>query len=241
MEWTYSNLLKARTAVDELLTHLDLDAYRFAVEPKGTLCEVSVEYAATSGWRRTTLSVADDELLASPYDPSVRNTLMQSFRKRLTDAKQKQASVVEMAEAAGRAWAEDKAATLRDAIPAVDWPDLWDDADNGRLSLGDQVTEEEQASLSPVAAHAAHERWRELVVEQRELESAEENQLDLEAEASRLEAQLSGDLPQGITVGRDGSRVYLENLETGSQRTVANLEQAFTVLSEWRETRTPHL
>lgn len=140
--------------------------------------------------------------------------------------------------AAGRGWAEAKAEILRGSVPALDWPDLWDDAENPALPFAPhEIEERERRDLGQVASHSAHERWRELLTEQRDLEALEQEDHELEAGALRLEKALRDDAPPGITVGRDGSRVYLVNTATGAERTVDSLETAFRAIEDWAETR----
>lgn len=145
-----------------------------------------------------------------------------------------------LAASAGRLWAERKAEALAEIIPAVDWPDLWDDKERGALPFGpDEVDATERAALEVEALHAAHERWPTLVTAQRSLEADHEQEPGLELDAIRLERALQNDLPHGIAVGRDGPRVYLEDSQSGMQRTVTSLAQAWRVVDEWEETRRP--
>ena len=139
--------------------------------------------------------------------------------------------------ALGHAWADQRAERLRDRLPADEWPDFWDDADNGPLP--EDTDAEAQAGLGSVASRAAHERWRELTEHQRALEKIEEDEQALEASASDLEAELRRSLPQGIAVDRDGSRVFLQRQETGDERTVSSLESAWRVIEEWSDSRRP--
>jgi hypothetical protein len=86
MEWTYENLIRAREIVAGLLDQLELDAYLFGVEPKDERWEVRVEYAATDGWRTSTIMLDDDSLLASSRDPAGRRKALDSFRQALVRA-----------------------------------------------------------------------------------------------------------------------------------------------------------
>lgn len=145
-----------------------------------------------------------------------------------------------LATAAGRSWAELKAEALRGVVLAQDWPDMWNDADSGPLPFKIEEAEaKDWSGLRAIANHVAHERWRELVSEQRALESADETEADLEPPAIRLEETLSADLPPGLEVSRDGPRVYLRDTSTGMERTVTSLEHAWRVVSDWQEKRTP--
>jgi hypothetical protein len=79
--------------------------------------------------------------------------------------------------ARGRAWADERARRLRDQLPAEQWPEAWDDADNGTLP-GD-ADGAEQLRLRMAASRAARERWHELVVQQRSAEDREREQQPL--------------------------------------------------------------
>jgi hypothetical protein len=87
MEWTYANLLQAREAVAGILAALELEAYFFAVEPRGDSCEVRVEYPVTDGWKSSTVRVDDALLLASRTDAEARQRLVASWRASLTGAR----------------------------------------------------------------------------------------------------------------------------------------------------------
>jgi hypothetical protein len=174
MEWTHANLTSATEAVSELLGRLGLQRYLFAVEPRGSGCEVRVEYAATEGWKATTLHVDDATLLASHRDSNVQNTLSRKWRASLKHALYK--SDVTEARAAeaialGRAWAEEKADALRSRVPVAEWPDFWDDAEHGPLPL--ELTLTERREMQVAANRAARERWLELIQDQRSAESFE--------------------------------------------------------------------
>lgn len=172
MEWTHANLTSATEAVSELLGRLGLEEYLFAVEPRGARCEVRVEYAATEGWRSALLYVDDATLLRSRHDPNAQNTLSRKWRADLKHARYK--SSVEEARAAeaialGRAWAEEKANELRRRVSVAEWPDFWDDAEQGPLPL--ELTLSERREMRAIANRAARERWLELLADQRAAES----------------------------------------------------------------------
>ena len=174
MEWTHANLTSATVAVSELLGRLGLQRYLFAVEPRGASCEVRVEYAATEGWKATTLKVDDATLLASHGDPNVQNTLSRKWRASLKHALYKRE--VQEARAAegialGHAWAEAKADMLRSRVPVAEWPDFWDDAEHGPLPV--ELTLTERRDMLFAANRAARERWLELLQDQRSAESFE--------------------------------------------------------------------
>jgi hypothetical protein len=72
--------------------------------------------------------------------------------------------------ALGRVWAQEKADQLRARVPVTQWPDFWDDADDGLLppQIG------ESADLQRAARRAAHERWLELLADQRTAEATDD-------------------------------------------------------------------
>jgi hypothetical protein len=137
--------------------------------------------------------------------------------------------------ALGRAWADELAERYRDETPAADWPDFWDDADDGPLPTN--LRPEQRAAMKRVAHRAAHERWIELVADQRAAESIDEDTLEREAAAAQLEATLRRAVPSAIGVGRDGSRAFLLLGKSGVERTVSSLEDAWRVVEEWSEQR----
>jgi hypothetical protein len=134
---------------------------------------VGVEYAATDGWRTATLHVGDAALLASRTDPKVRSQLASQWRGRLIHAKRRTDAQEDRhaeASALGRAWADEKANTLSDQVPAAEWPDFWDEASNGPLPL--DIEGKELGEMLVSATRAAHDRWAELLNEQRLRNSA---------------------------------------------------------------------
>lgn len=137
--------------------------------------------------------------------------------------------------ALGRRWADERADALRDALPAADWPDFWDDAKDGPLPIG--IRGARRRVFVATARRAARDRWRELLAEQRTLEGIEEDPHEAEASAVRLEAELREMLPEGTSSGRDGSRVYVLDSATGMERTVTSLEAAWHIIDEWGEKR----
>lgn len=151
-----------------LLSRIGLDEYRFALEPRGTQTLVRIEYAASDGWRSTNFMVDDADLAASRRDRRARDGLLRDWCNRLIRAKRR-ADVAEdlraEATALGRAWAEQKAEELRDGASPAEWPDFWDEAENGALPPDLDAAQLEEMSLA--ASRAARERWRELVREER--------------------------------------------------------------------------
>jgi hypothetical protein len=236
MDFKRADLANAAEAIRLLLSELALQDYRFTIDPREPGSDVGIEYAATDGWRTATLHVGDAALLASRTDREVRSHLASQWGDRLIHAKRRtQAQEDRRAEATalGRAWADEKANVLRDRIPAADWPDFWDEADNGQLPL--DIDAEQGGQMLVSANRAAHDRWAELLKEQRSVESTEEDEHALEAAAAQFEASLRGRLPPGITAGRDGSRVYLQNSESGDERSVTSEEDVAMVMEEWTE------
>jgi hypothetical protein len=185
MAWSYSDMTRAREAVEAALTRLGLAEYLFTVVPTGAECDVRIEYAATEGWKMATLRVAEGELLASAADHVVQARLVREWRNELTHARYL-AGVDEAlraeAVALGQAWADEKADALRDRVPAEQWSDFWDDAE-------DQPLPSELHGVREHANRAARQRWIELVSEQRSVESAE-------PETERAEV-----VPQGTGTG----------------------------------------
>jgi hypothetical protein len=236
MDFHRANLTNATEAIRLLLSELALEDYRFTIDPREPESEVGVEYAATDGWRTATLHVGDAALLASRTDPKLRSQLASQWRETLIHARRRidaQGDRRAEASALGRAWADEKANTLRDRVPAADWPDFWDEASNGQLPR--DIAGEELREMWVSATRAAHDRWAELLNEQRSVESIEEDEHEFEAEAVQFEASLQGSLPPGIATGRDGSRVVLRNSASGEERSVTSEEDVAMVLEEWTE------
>jgi hypothetical protein len=236
MDFNRADLASATEAIRLLLSELALEDYRFTIGPREPESEVGVEYAASDGWRTATLHVGDAALLASRTDPNVRRQLASQWRERLIHAKRRTDAQEDRraeATALGRAWADEKANTLRDRVPAADWPDFWDETSNGQLPL--DIQGEELAEMSVSATRAAHDRWAELLNDQRSVESIEEDDHALEAAAAQFEASLQGSLPPGIATGRDGSRVVLRNGANGEERSVTSEEDVAMVMEEWTE------
>jgi hypothetical protein len=146
---------------------------------------------------------------------------------------------VEQAQAAalGQALAEDRANALRHAVPAADWPDFWEDAQDVQWPV--ELRGARRLAFEAAAERAAQDRWRELLSEQRAVEDIEEDPHEPTADAAQLEAALRESVPQGTICGRDGSRVYLLDTETGMECTVTSLEGAWRVIEEWGERRRP--
>ena len=233
-----ADLASATEAIRLLLTEIALEDYRFTIDAREPESEVGVEYAATDGWRTATLHVVDAALLASRTDPKVRSQLASQWRERLIHAKRRTPAQEDLrAEAAalGRAWADEKASALRDRVPAADWPDFWDETSSGHLPF--DVEGEELGEMFVSATRAAHDRWAELLNDQRSVESIEEDEHEFEAAAAQFEASLQGSLPPGIATGRDGSRVVLRSSASGRERSVTSEEDVAMVLEEWTEQR----
>lgn len=71
--------------------------------------------------------------------------------------------------ALGQAWAEAKAESYRVRVCVAEWPDFWDDADDGGLPPG--LDPGELEPMRHAANRAARERWGELLADQRTSES----------------------------------------------------------------------
>lgn len=239
MEWTADNRARATSVMSMLLGRLGLQQYRFSVRPRAARCDVHVEYASTAGWNGTTLSFDATRLLAAERDAAAARQITAALEARLHQARYAESAIeARRAEAValGRAWASDKADALRGAIDPEDWPDFWDEADAG--SLPEQLSNAERRQLEELANAAARERWVELVADERFGDMLEENRDEIEARAAALESQLRESLPPGVSVGRDGSRVFLSLSESGrSERTVSSLSNAWRVLHDWEEQR----
>jgi len=236
MDFRRVDVGNATEAVRLLLEELALEEYRFTIGLREPVSEVRVEYAASDGWRNATLTVPDAALLKSREDGQVRSGLATEWRQKLTRAKRRTETRGDRraeATALGRAWADEKANALRDDVPAADWPDFWDEASNGPLP--DNVAWAERSDMLVSAIRAAQDRWRELRSEQLLVESIEGDDSEGEAAAVRLETSLREGLPPGITVGRDGSRVHLQNAATDQEQSVTSLGDAARVIEDWTE------
>lgn len=204
MKLTRQELAAATASVRELLERLRLQQYQFAVEPRPDGCDVRIEYAASDGWRTAVLHVEERALASTRKEHGARQRLLGEWRRRLQHAvltpephhpperSAMERALVAEAIALGRAWAHGKADELRDRVPATDWPDFWDSADDGELPEGLDARELEQ--LRTEATRAARERWRELLTEQRSAESVDEAERELDASTAHLEAQLRSQL-----------------------------------------------
>lgn len=83
-QWSIDEIVRARSAVGALLEAAGLDAYLFQVEPAGDdRWEVKLEWAADQAWTTSTLSAGRHELLRSLDDPSVRDHLLEHWRRTL--------------------------------------------------------------------------------------------------------------------------------------------------------------
>ena len=148
---------------------------------------------------------------------------------------------VDLALAAGHSWAELKAEALRGTLAASEWPDAWDDRENPSIPFSKhELTATDWIALSSLASRAAHERWLELVIEQRSIESFDGDADDDEVAASHLEDSLRAGLPAHFLVTRDGPLLYLQNTFTGEEEPVESMRQAWRVVSEWQEHLVDH-
>jgi hypothetical protein len=136
---------------------------------------------------------------------------------------------------AGRAWAEQKADAL-EGTSAQDWPAEWDPRWAGELRLsGARVARRELEELIDFANREAAERWLELVETRRAVEDARGELEEIEARAVWLYEALRAHTPEGLTVGRDGARVYLQDMGDATELSVGSLGEASRVISDWQE------
>jgi hypothetical protein len=133
---------------------------------------------------------------------------------------------------AGRGWAEEKADRLRGVIAARDWPGTWERGFDGRLPLPEEVTDVDSRGYRESAHHAAATRWLELVVEQRDVEAADEADVDSEREAERMLAFVRSALPRALRAERDGPGVFVSD-DRGEEIPVTSLAEAFRVVSDY--------
>jgi hypothetical protein len=136
---------------------------------------------------------------------------------------------------AGRRWAEEKAALLDGTSPR-DWPDEWHVDWGGELHLAPRrpkLEPEELAELLEVARDAARDRWAAIVDAERTLE--ESGPTDTEAGAVALYEALLDHLPPGLVVGREGPRVYIQDVTDADETTVTSFADAARTVSDWQE------
>ncbi len=142
-----------------------------------------------------------------------------------------------MARAAGYSWAENKADRLSGSLAAHDWPDVWEERWAEDLPAQKaELTALERAGLLAIATHAAAERWREILIERRDQEDVEDEEVDEELGAAELARTVARDLPEGLTVVQEAERVYLSD-RNGFERTISSLAQAWKVVMEYEELR----
>jgi len=147
-------------------------------------------------------------------------------------------SRLDEARAAGYAWAEGKVDRLDGEISAVDWPDVWQSAWDGRLPAELIVEDASQRrALFEEAHHAARDRWLELVLDRRDRAPVEVQDHDHEARARALVETLRGDLPPALVAAHDGARAFLQDVETGEEWTIASLGHAWRLVRGWSQLR----
>lgn len=142
---------------------------------------------------------------------------------------------IQEAASAGVRWADEKAAALEGTSPR-DWPDAWDAAWTGALHLEPRypkLAAEELAALLDHANDAARGRWTEIVERERALE--ESHATDAETRAVALSEALRDHVPAGLSVGREGSRVYLQDAADAGETTVTSIADAARAVSDWQE------
>jgi hypothetical protein len=136
---------------------------------------------------------------------------------------------------AGRRWAEEKCARLVGSIAARDWPEVWSRAFDAVLEVPEEVSETEASSYREAAHHAASERWLELLLAQRDVEAADEVEIDDELLAEKVLAKVRGSMPAELTVARDATGVFVSDDRRDLEVPVSSLEDAWRVVSEWDE------
>jgi hypothetical protein len=136
---------------------------------------------------------------------------------------------------AGRRWAEEKAAAL-EGTSSRDWPDAWEIAWGGELHLeprSPKLGPEDLAALLDRATEAARSRWAEIVEAERALEDSQAT--DAETRATALCEVLRDHVPSGLSVGREGGRVYLQDVADAGETTVTSFADAARAVSDWQE------
>jgi hypothetical protein len=94
--------------------------------------------------------------------------------------------------ALGQAWAEAKAEGYRGRISVAEWPDFWDDTDDGLLPPALDPSDREL--MRHAANRAARERWGELLADQRSSEGDDGE--EFEPGAAAQEARVRESLDQ---------------------------------------------
>lgn len=90
MSASIDELTRAREAVDSILDVLHVDAYVFEVEPNSEDWEIVIECAIPEGWQRIKLSASRENLLHSMDDAAIYQSLLATWRDRLSDCKLKE-------------------------------------------------------------------------------------------------------------------------------------------------------
>jgi len=137
---------------------------------------------------------------------------------------------------AGRRWAEEKAAHLEGTSPR-DWPDTWDPAWSAELHLErhtPKLAAGELAALVARATDAARERWMEIVEAERDIEETSQTS-DAETRAVALYEALRDHVPAGLSVGREGTRVFIQDAADTEETTVTSYADAARAVSDWQE------
>jgi hypothetical protein len=83
LAWSAAEVEQAREATSALLEKLGLAAYLFAIEPRESGWELTVECAVEEGWEAITLPVDIQLLLSSRADPDARKRLLETWAPRL--------------------------------------------------------------------------------------------------------------------------------------------------------------
>ena len=96
-----------------------------------------------------------------------------------------------------------------------------------------KLVPDELAALLDRATRAASSRWAEIVEAERELEDS--GAPNTETRAVALYDTLRDHVPAGLSVGREGARVYLQDVADAGETTVTSLADAARAVSEWQE------
>ncbi len=141
---------------------------------------------------------------------------------------------------AGRRWAEEKA-DAREGTRAEDWPVEWDPAWAGELHVtGKRADGPMLVALVDRANREAAARWLEIVEARREEQDTRAEGEELEAGAVKLYETLRRHTPEGLSLGREGARVFLQDVEDASEVSVSSIVEALRAIDEWQGRHVGH-
>jgi hypothetical protein len=83
------DLASAKDAAEELLTRLNLEAFRFAVEHTERGWELRVECATEENWQLQTILLGEELPAASEADAQLRTRLLALLQEKLTVCKKR--------------------------------------------------------------------------------------------------------------------------------------------------------